>query len=346
MEQLRFKVGYYIPQISLPAELWPSEAPFIPSYSQARDQLPWGKDATHRVPYSPGEASWVSFCRATQRSCFRALRYQMVAGDADRYRSDFSVIPIQVSQRDIIVIAIFFGMRITYTNNEVAENSSPRSVSGRISMRGRAGTITSAEHPILGAIMHYIPDDIQWRHRLSDTGNIPSIWMSRLWGDIPVAGKTFDDRERTNIEKSECKWLLLARSNPENKSSNDLDEKTRSFAGLDVVLSSGGNTRKCPSEQKAASTADRDKTSHINDSQMLLPLQPGPHDGEWRFSDMIPNHRRTTLFSNEESSGKPPRMHSNQHQAPGAATGPIEDDICRWRDAQASQTLRRSKAHE
>jgi hypothetical protein len=66
--------------------------------------------------------------------------------------------------------------------------------------------------------------------------------MSRLWGDIPVAGKTFDDRERTNIEKSECKWLLLARSNPENKSSNDLDEKTRSFAGLDVALSNGGNT--------------------------------------------------------------------------------------------------------
>ena len=61
---------------------------------------------------------------------------------------------------------------------------------------------------------------------------------------------------------------------------------------------------------------------------------------------MIPNHSRTTLFSNEESFGKPPRIPSNQHQAPGAATGPIEDDICRWRDAQASQTLRRSKAHE
>ena len=61
---------------------------------------------------------------------------------------------------------------------------------------------------------------------------------------------------------------------------------------------------------------------------------------------MMPNHSRTTLFSNEESSVKPPRMQSNQHQAHGAATGLIEDDICRWREAQASQTLRRSKAHE
>jgi hypothetical protein len=48
MRQLRFKVVYSIPQISLPAELWPSRAPFIPSYSQVRDQLPWGIDAMHK----------------------------------------------------------------------------------------------------------------------------------------------------------------------------------------------------------------------------------------------------------------------------------------------------------
>ena len=190
VRQLRFKVVYSIPQISLRADLWPSRAPFEGTYSQANGNLPC--IAAHKVQYSPGEASWVSFCRATQHSCFRATFYLLVEGDADRCPSDFPVILMQVSSRDIIVMAMMTGMRIISVENGIA-------------MRGRAGIITSAVHTTFGTVMHYTPANVASEFGLTGMGDISPNWMSRLWGESPVAERNLDGRERACIENMECK---------------------------------------------------------------------------------------------------------------------------------------------
>ena len=91
--------------------------------------------------------------------------------------------------RDIIAIALFSGLRITSANDS-------KSAHGRILMRGGAGTFSNVEHPILCALLHYTPVDIQPSFRLTDAGNISANWMSRLWGDIPIAGRTFETKEQ------------------------------------------------------------------------------------------------------------------------------------------------------
>src|SRR6478736_6381732 len=82
LSQLRFRVVYSIPQVSLRTELWPSKLPHIPSYAKGSRTLPdlglteigdsdenfefdnlsnpeiFGRSP---VSFTAGEASWVSF---------------------------------------------------------------------------------------------------------------------------------------------------------------------------------------------------------------------------------------------------------------------------------------------
>jgi hypothetical protein len=122
----------------------------------------------------------------------------MLAGDADLCPSDLPVIPIQVSLRDVIVLAFTNGMAVTYACPY------PTKV---ISMQGPPGFLSSAEHPILGTIIHFTAQRVNGNYGITLNGKINAGWMHRLVADCRVAGSDFTPFERDYIERSEGLWM-------------------------------------------------------------------------------------------------------------------------------------------
>lgn len=210
MSQLRFRIVYSMPQVSLHAHLWPDIAPHIPSYAKGTEPLPDlgmvdREDAAHPRGRSyltavPGEASWVSFCRAVQNSCGRSMVLELIQGDADRCPPDLPNVPMPMSMRDIVTMALMAGMKCTQASFE----------SKSLSMQGAVGTITTSQHPLLGPILHFAPRNLSGKvprdPRLGD-GTISPSWMARMWGDAVVAGRHYSLSERKQVEKDEAAWL-------------------------------------------------------------------------------------------------------------------------------------------
>src|SRR6266536_4003340 len=91
--QMRFKVFYASPHISLTAELWPEMyRASCGGSDRSRDLLSARdcSDPTNLEP-EPGQASWAIFYSVVERSCYRDLRHQMLAEDADLCPSDLPV---------------------------------------------------------------------------------------------------------------------------------------------------------------------------------------------------------------------------------------------------------------
>lgn len=195
LRQLRFKVVYCVPQISISEDLWPNRTNQSPLYSDATEKLA-PTVRKHDPQPSTGEASWVSFYKAVESSCEAEIRYQLLEGDADHCPAEFPVVPMQVSMRDIIVLAIMSGMRVT-------DASFSRKV---LMMQGPPGTISSAAHPMLGTIIHFTPRNLSGNHGVTVTGKISRSWVQRLWGDCTVAGTTISPFERDHMEFSDGKW--------------------------------------------------------------------------------------------------------------------------------------------
>jgi hypothetical protein len=137
LRQLRFKVVYSIPQISLSESLWPNRTNQTPLYSPPTKKLA-PIIQKHDSQPSVGEASWVSFYKAVENSCVEELRYQLLEGDADHCPAELPVVPMQVSMRDIIVLALMSGMRIT-------DASFSREL---LLMQGPPGTIARHNSPL------------------------------------------------------------------------------------------------------------------------------------------------------------------------------------------------------
>jgi hypothetical protein len=212
--QLRFKVVYSMPQISIDARLWAlnpvQPAGYLDDGIVTKDVLPeldaqpkstlssrklGGKrqkpDDVETPRNDSVEAPWASFCRTCQPSCGHSLHFQMVKGDADRCPDDLPVIPMQVSFRDVIVMALRSGMRIVNGTQ----------FSSGLTLRGKAGIITSAQHPILGLILHFTPRGPGDDFGLNIDKTVSPAWMARLWGDCSVAKGQFTKRERRFEEK-------------------------------------------------------------------------------------------------------------------------------------------------
>ena len=152
--QLRFRVVYSIPQISLRASLWVDCLPHSSWFSKGHLPLPdlrhtsdgaqndFRKALTRHSglqqpsAYSavPGEASWVSFCRVAQNASGNDLFYELIEYDADRCPSDLPAVAMQVSLRDIVIVATMAGMRCTDASFEKKS----------LAMEGAAGTITTS----------------------------------------------------------------------------------------------------------------------------------------------------------------------------------------------------------
>ncbi len=198
--QFRFRVVYSIPQVRLLPNLWRSTATNAPSLPLDAARLPALSVPNSKASSSAlaGEASWVSFVRTVQHSCGQSLRYTMVEGDADRCPSDLPVVPMQLSMRDVVVMATKAGMECTDVSFQTQS----------ISMQGDAGTITSSRHPVLGALIHFAPKQSIGFHGIqTHDGRIHPDWVARMLDLVTVAGRTYDLRDRKHFEEDEGSWI-------------------------------------------------------------------------------------------------------------------------------------------
>jgi len=112
--QFRFCIVYSTTRISLLRDVWDMSS-LVEAHSEQGHQLPslgLSKSKASRSSIA-GEASWVSFTRTIQYASGMSLRYEMVEGDADRCPTDLPVVPMQLSMRDVIALAIRAGMECT-----------------------------------------------------------------------------------------------------------------------------------------------------------------------------------------------------------------------------------------
>ena len=176
--QLRFRVVYDVPAFGFPVHqgsLW--EAPRV-SAGRHGTNIDLNDHYLARLrsdQYHVGEASWVSFCRKAKDPCADRIVFTMIRGDADRCPGDLPNVPMPVSLRDVIVMAFSFGL-------DCVEASF---VAKTLSMQGSAGSITTSRHPVLGPLIHFIP-----QQEYETTRTCPknwSRWVARLEGLVPAA---------------------------------------------------------------------------------------------------------------------------------------------------------------
>ncbi|KAJ5090780.1 hypothetical protein N7532_009464 [Penicillium argentinense] len=252
MSQFRFRVVYSIPQVSLHRDLWPGSLPHIPSYAKGSRSLPdlglleakddnsssvqegpWKAGSpANSVSFSPGEASWVSFCRAVQLSSGRSMVLDLVAGDADRCPSDLPNVPMPMSMRDIAVMGLMTGMKCTQASFEAKS----------LSMQGLVGTITTSQHPFLGPLLHFSPRNMSV-NEIQDLqiggGAVDPFWMSRMWDEVNVAGRRYTQDQRMKIEKDEASWARSLRERAVVPMSRNRSPPPSSLSGLRRRRSAG-----------------------------------------------------------------------------------------------------------
>ncbi|KAI8655429.1 hypothetical protein NCS55_01194900 [Fusarium keratoplasticum] len=182
-------------------DIWP-----IYWFSKIRSKIPFREKerrAIGPVDGSVGEASWVSFCKAINGSCGASVRYHSVTYDADRCPSDLVTAPMQVSMRDVAVMGLTAGMKITSCS--FMEKS--------ISMQGAVGSITSSNHAILGPILHFTPRAFTSviprslaPESLDDRGIVEPRWLARTWNVCTVAGTFFNSLKRRTTRRLDDRW--------------------------------------------------------------------------------------------------------------------------------------------
>ena len=274
--QFRFRVVYSIPQISLSPNIWigiSSKARAVDITSPSLPSLKLSESETNG-PSIAGEASWVSFTRTIQHACGHSLRYKMVQGDADRCPSDLPVVPMQLSMRDVVVVAIMAGMDCTDVSFQ----------SQSLSMQGDAGTITSSRHPVLGALIHFAPKDAFEIHGLSvNNGTVNADWVARMVDIVTAAGCRFNSHDRMHFEEDESSWTnstgyegpVRGQRPPALPLSSTLRQRRRTYSSHnepdpDQISSSSYRGEQRPS----VTTASKPMTSAA---------LRRPQDGEWSF---------------------------------------------------------------
>ncbi|KAI1124606.1 hypothetical protein F5Y10DRAFT_249052 [Nemania abortiva] len=217
-----------------------------------RKRLLGNADSQQSAPRSTspqvGEASWVSFCRAIEIPCKHSVRIDLVEYDADRCPSDLISVPMQVSMRDVAVMALMAGMELTSAS---FSNKS-------ISMQGAVGTLTSSNHAILGPILHSTPRHVEnslpmvfGAHIQNVCGKISGFWIARTWDTCSVAGSFFNSTRRRTVRRLDDRWIrdkkgvesygLAAYGDPK-KSKKKRAKKKEAKEGTDKPGASEGKT--------------------------------------------------------------------------------------------------------
>ncbi|KAF5648558.1 hypothetical protein F52700_874 [Fusarium sp. NRRL 52700] len=219
---------------------------------------------------SVGEASWVSFCKAINSSCGGSVRYRSVTYDADRCPSDLVTAPMQVSMRDIAVMGLTAGMKIT--DCSFRERS--------LSMQGAIGTITSSNHPILGPILHFTPRAVTspiprllapWSD--DDRGSVDPRWLSRTWDVCTVAKVYFGSLKRRTTRRLDDRWTSY--QEPDKHYRHQGHRREYNMAG--IVPAADVDERQTRRKQKTKVKAKgkaKSKTGPVSVSRR-------PQDGNW-----------------------------------------------------------------
>lgn len=277
--QFRFRVVYSIPQIHLLPDLWldiSSHVRPLPPDAAPLPNLKVQKSKSTSAALA-GEASWVSFVRAVQHSAGRSMRYVMVDGDADRCPSDLPVVPMQLSMRDITVMALSAGMQCTDASFQ----------SQSISIQGDAGTITCSRHPVLGSLIHFAQKRALEDHGIQVLGGtIQGNWVARMLDIVTVAGHRYDSVDRKHYEEDEGSWIKASDNRPlllDHKPASPLVKPPASTV-----------RRRRPTHNTTAELDHGDPvTANYDQKSSAIPLQSAekgdplishrPQDGKWEF---------------------------------------------------------------
>ncbi|EWZ30473.1 hypothetical protein FOCG_07623 [Fusarium oxysporum f. sp. radicis-lycopersici 26381] len=251
---------------------------------------------------SVGEASWVSFCKAINRSCGGSVRYRSVTYDADRCPSDLVTAPMQVSMRDIAVMGLTAGMKIT--DCSFKEKS--------ISMQGAIGTITSSNHPILGPILHFTPRATtsplprslaQWSD--DDRGVVNKSWLARTWDVCTVAKVPFNSLKRRTTRRLDDRWTSY--QEPDQFSKKQKHKRAFNMAGIVPVDVDRRQGRK---KKKA-----KVKKSGRTGATVSVSVNRRPQDGNWTIIQPNPPPQTAAMEGN-----------GNKEKAKEVQTGTGEDN--------------------
>ncbi len=314
--QFRFRVVYKVPQIGLSPQLWPSSA--AQSFADVDRPLPdltgagcygswtekisvsdvksektdvfpswipaWFKKSSSQISGEVGTASWAAFCLTVYDSCYNSIGYSFVQGDADRCPSDIPTVPMQISLRDAIVMGLMVGMECTAASFD----------RGSVSMQGAAGTITSAQHPVLGPMIHFTPRKTSKSLGIGYTGIISKCWLWRVMGNCIVSEQQYNWRRRRWVENALGGF-----------------RKPRSRRDGDDRRPTGTPGERSPQESRPALSIQSEKMPRDGDWQ-IVPTVPLPALQIW-YSQYVEN---TTVKGNPQPDFRPP-IFSWELQRPG-----------------------------
>lgn len=261
-----------------------------------------------------GEASWASFTRAVQYSSRTSLRFEVAEGDADRYPSDISNVPMHVSLRDVVVLGLMMGMRIssTYTNIE----------RGDFSMVGSAGYITCSKHQILGSILHFTPSNLDAMFGFpGGSPRIGKLWVLRLKGYVPIAGRAYDDRERDyliELNQSGGLRMVMRREHNDAKGYNEGNTYPKKPNPRRVSVSSFVNLPASPS------SIDSRNSNKVGNHTVDTGQEAGLDIALRRAS--IPVHQPYVAAETEAKDGKP-EDRSSMKRSPSPTTDEDRDAL-------------------
>ncbi|KAJ4156321.1 hypothetical protein NW754_007945 [Fusarium falciforme] len=239
-----------------------------------------GRRVIHSVDRSVGEASWVSFCKAINRSWGASVRYHSVTYDADRCPSDLITAPMQVSMRDVAVMGLTAGMKITSCS--FMEKS--------ISMQGAVGSITSSNHAILGPILHFTPRpfaSVTPRSLAPESadgrGIVERRWLARTWDVCTVAESFFNSLRRRTARRLDKPWTGY-----QEEANNPTSAKARKRASQRGGIVKFGVKRRYDTEDRAAESSEKPKEKQ---NKQLVPktratrsVTRWPRDGVWTIT--------------------------------------------------------------
>ncbi|KAJ5679296.1 hypothetical protein N7462_007540 [Penicillium macrosclerotiorum] len=312
LRQFRFRIVYNVPQVSLKRDLWPETLPHIPSYAKGSGSLPdlglmgvedngAQSSKNEHSSFAPGEASWVSFCRAVQFSSGQSMVLDLIQGDADRCPVDLPNVPMQMSMRDVAVMGLMSGMKCTQAS--FAEKS--------LSMQGLIGTITTSQHPLLGPLLHFSPRNFsasEMKDLRVGNGAIDPRWMAHLWDEVVVAGHRYTRQDRIRIERDEATWTQRPRGRAVILANRNRSPPPESIYGLRRRASVASSTFSSRSRY-----TDRPKSTRKS-KDFVRSTSPPKHQTLWTRSDgdwyLINNqtassHLRPTLCQDMAHQEKP-----------------------------------------
>ncbi|KAJ8129936.1 hypothetical protein O1611_g3697 [Lasiodiplodia mahajangana] len=233
------------------------------------------RSVSRPMPSQAGEASWLSFCRAIEIPCKHSVRIDLVEYDADRCPSDLITVPMQVSMRDVVVMALMAGMELTSAS---FSNKS-------ISMQGAVGTLTSSNHAILGPILHFTPRNVEnslpmiFGERRQDVyGKISSFWVARTWNTCSVAGTFYNSTGRRTTRRLDDRWIR--------------DKKGVESYGVEAYVDPKKPTKKKKAKRKKEEeSADKSEPAKGKARSTQVAVRPRidrdrtaerrPEDGDW-----------------------------------------------------------------